>query len=78
MVGRNMDLHPLVMNTHYDLVDLFILRDILHIKVTIAVVIVLTCIFGVEITFTHDGTFPRSFLFDSSIVGLFSRHSSSE
>ena len=48
--------------------------DTFYIKVAIAVVIVLTRVFGVEITFTHDGTFPRSFLFDSSIAGIFIRH----
>ena len=78
MVGRNVILHSLVMNTHYHLADLFIRRDIFYIKVAIAVVIILMRVFGVEIAFTHDGTFPGSFLFDSSIVGIFIRHSGSE
>ena len=78
MVDRNVILHLLVTNACYHLADLFILRDIFYIKVAIAVVIVLMHVFGVEIAFTHDGTFPGPFLFNSSIAGIFSRHSGSE
>ena len=77
-VGRNVIFHSLVMNTHYHLADLFIRRDIFYIKVAVAVVVVLTRVFGVEIAFTYDGAFPRSFLFDSSIARIFIRHDGSE
>ena len=77
-VGRNVIFHSLVTNTHYHLADLFIRRDIFYIKVAVAVVVVLTRVFGIEIAFTYDGAFPRSFLFDSSIAGIFIRHDGSE
>ena len=71
MVGGDVILHLLIMDSSDDLADLLVLRYVLHIEVAIAVVIILTCIFGIEITFTQDGVFTKVFLFDSSVAEAF-------
>ena len=71
MFGGDVILHLLIMDSSDDLADLLVLRYVLHIEVAIAVVIILTCIFGIEITFTQDGVFTKVFLFDSSVAEAF-------
>ena len=71
MFGGDVILHLLIMDSSDDLADLLVLRYVLHIEVAITVVIILTCIFGIEITFTQDGAFTRVFLFDSSVAEAF-------
>ena len=69
-VAGNMIFHALVTNSRNNFVDLFVLRDVLHVKIAVAVIVILTCIFGIKIAFAHGETFSRTFLFNSCIVGI--------
>ena len=69
MIGGDMILHPLIVDSHDDFVDLLVLGYVLHIEVAITIIIILLCVFGVKIAFTQDRAFTRIFLIDSSIVG---------
>ena len=73
-VGGDMVFHPLIADPGDDFSDLFICGNILDIKVTITVIIVLTYILGIEVPFSHNGTFSGTLLFDDRVTGAFVRH----
>ena len=66
-----MVLHPLIMNSSDDLAELFVLRYIFYIKIAIIIIIVLTCVLGVKVTFAQDRAFTRVFLLNGSVSGIF-------
>ena len=60
--------------TGNDLVNLFVFRYVFHVKISIAGIVILMCVFGVEIAFIQNGTFTQIFLFNCSVTRIF-RHS---
>ena len=73
-VGGDMIFHTLIADPSDDFSDLFICRNILDIKVPITVIIVSTYILGIEVPFSHNGTFSGTLLFHDNVTGAFVQH----